>query len=204
MPPRLVQSAANGRKLRVLGVDPAVAGATGFGVIEIDGSGARLMHFGAWKLPSKVTFAVRLREIHFLVSGIVQQFAPDAVAVESVFTALNVGTALKLAEVRGVVLLAAAQAQIPAHSYSPREVKANVTGYGAASKQQVQQMVKSLLGLTECPEPSDAADALAVALCHAQMSRARERLMESANPRRPSVVSNGVSRPARVSLPRAR
>ena len=204
MPPRLVQSAANGRKLRVLGVDPAVAGATGFGVIEIDGSGARLMHFGAWKLPSKVTFAVRLREIHFLVSGIVQQFAPDAVAVESVFTALNVGTALKLAEVRGVVLLAAAQAQIPAHSYSPREVKANVTGYGAASKQQVQQMVKSLLGLDQCPEPSDAADALAVALCHAQMSRARERLMESANPRRPSVVSNGVSRPARVSLPRAR
>jgi len=204
MPPRLVQSAASGRKLRVLGVDPAVAGATGFGVIEIDGSGARLMHFGAWKLPSKVTFAVRLREIHFLVSGIVEQFAPDAVAVESVFAALNVGTALKLAEVRGVVLLAAAQAQIPAHSYSPREVKANVTGYGAASKQQVQQMVKSILGLDQCPEPSDAADALAVALCHAQMSRARERLMESANPRRPSVASNGVSRPARISLPRAR
>ncbi|MGA9629817.1 MAG: crossover junction endodeoxyribonuclease RuvC, partial [Candidatus Acidiferrales bacterium] len=145
--PLVVQPAAHPRKLRVLGVDPAVAGATGFGVIEIDGSSARLMHFGAWKLPSKVTFAVRLREIHFLVTGIVQQFAPDAVAVESVFTALNAATALRLAEVRGVVLLAAAQAQIPAHSYSPREVKANVTGYGGASKQQVQQMVKSLLGL---------------------------------------------------------
>ncbi|MGA9939417.1 MAG: crossover junction endodeoxyribonuclease RuvC, partial [Candidatus Acidiferrales bacterium] len=113
--PLVVQPAAHPRKLRVLGVDPAVAGATGFGVIEIDGSSARLMHFGAWKLPSKVTFAVRLREIHFLVTGIVQQFAPDAVAVESVFTALNAATALRLAEVRGVVLLAAAQAQIPAH-----------------------------------------------------------------------------------------
>jgi crossover junction endodeoxyribonuclease RuvC len=204
MPPHRVQPAANARKLRVLGVDPAVAGATGFGVIEIDGSSARLMHFGAWKLPSKVTFAVRLREIHFLVSGIVEQFAPDAVAVESVFTALNVGTALKLAEVRGVVLLAAAQAQIPAHSYSPREVKANVTGYGGASKQQVQQMVKSLLGLAQCPEPADAADALAVALCHAQMSRARERMAASTGLRRPSVTPNRASRPARVAIPRAR
>jgi crossover junction endodeoxyribonuclease RuvC len=204
MPSRFVQPPANRRTLRVLGVDPAVAGATGFGVIEIDGVSARLMHFGAWKLPSKVTFAVRLREIHFLVSGVVQQFAPDAVAVESVFTALNVGTALKLAEVRGVVLLAAAQAQIPAHSYSPREVKANVTGYGSASKQQVQQMVKSLLGLSECPEPSDAADALAVALCHAQMSRARARLAASAGLRRPSVASSNPLRPARVSLPPAR
>ena len=199
------QAATNGRRLRVLGVDPAVAGATGFGVIEADGSSApRLMHFGAWKLPASVTFAVRLREIHFLVSGIVEQFAPDAVAVESVFTALNAGTALKLAEVRGVVLLAAAQAQIPAHSYSPREVKANVTGYGNASKQQVQQMVKALLGLAERPEPSDAADALAVALCHAQMSRMRERLAASATPYRLAKATPPGLRPARISLPRAR
>jgi crossover junction endodeoxyribonuclease RuvC len=219
MATQLVRALANNRKLRVLGVDPAVAGATGFGVIEIDGGGTRLMHFGAWKIPSNVTFAVRLREIHFLVSGIVQQFAPDAVAVESVFTALNAGTALKLAEVRGVVLLAAAQAQIPAHSYSPREVKANVTGYGGASKQQVQQMVKSLLGLAECPEPTDAADALAVALCHAQMSRARERLAASVAPRRTAIApgipanlasnlpsngrSNNASRATRISIPRA-
>jgi crossover junction endodeoxyribonuclease RuvC len=197
----VVHPAAHPRKLRVLGVDPAVAGATGFGVIEIDGSSARLMHFGAWKLPSKVTFAVRLREIHFLVTGIVEQFAPDAVAVESVFTALNAATALRLAEVRGVVLLAAAQAQIPAHSYSPREVKANVTGYGGASKQQVQQMVKSLLGLDRCPEPVDASDALAVALCHAQMSRARERLAASTTLRRRTVSSNNEPSPARISLP---
>jgi crossover junction endodeoxyribonuclease RuvC len=204
MPRQFVQSGADGRKLRVLGIDPGVAGATGYGVIEIDGGSARLMRFGAWKLPSNVTFAVRLREIHFLVSGIVQQFMPDAVAVESVFTALNAGTALKLAEIRGVVLLAAAQAQIPAHSYSPREVKANVTGYGGASKQQVQQMVKSLLGLPECPEPSDAADALAVALCHAQMSRARERMAVPTAQRRASIAASSGSRAARISLPRAR
>jgi crossover junction endodeoxyribonuclease RuvC len=160
-------------------VDPAVAGATGYGVIEMDGSRARVMRFGALKLPARATFAVRLREIHFLISGLVEQFAPDAVAVESVFTALNMRTALKLAEMRGVVLLAAAQAQISAHSYAPREVKASVAGFGGASKQQVQQMVRSLLDLPDCPQPSDAADALAVALCHAQVSRARERLAAS-------------------------
>jgi len=163
-------------KLRVLGVDPAVKGATGYGVIELDGGEARPMRFGAWKLPASLTFAARLREIHFLVSGLVEQFAPDAVAVESVFTAINAGTALKLAEMRGVVLLAAAQAQIPAHSYSPREVKATVAGFGGASKQQMQQMVRSLLDLPFIPEPADAADALAVALCHAQMARARQRI----------------------------
>src|SRR5579863_10787202 len=155
---------AKGRKLRVLGVDPAVAGATGYGVIEVDGNRARLMRFGAMKLPASATFAVRLREIHFLISGLVEQFTPDAVAVESVFTALNVKTTLRLAEMRGVVLLAAAQAQIPAHSYSPREVKASVVGFGGASKQQVQQMVSSLLGLSVFPEPEDASAALAVAL----------------------------------------
>ena len=163
------------RKLRVLGVDPAVAGATGYGVIEIDGKNARLMRFGALKLPARATFAVRLREIHFLISGLVEQFAPDAVAVESVFTALNIRTALKLAEMRGVVLLAAAQAQIPAHSYSPREVKASVAGFGGASKQQIQQMVKSILDLPTCPEPADASDALAVALCHVQMAESQQR-----------------------------
>jgi crossover junction endodeoxyribonuclease RuvC len=193
-----------GRKLRVLGVDPAVAGATGYGVIEIDGNRATLMRFGALRLPARATFAVRLREIHFLISGLVEQFAPDAVAVESVFTALNISTALKLAEMRGVVLLAAAQAQIPAHSYSPREVKASVAGFGGASKQQIQQMVRSLLNLPVCPEPADAADALAVALCHAQASRARDRLAASITRRRVSIAAGGVSRPSRISLPRGR
>jgi crossover junction endodeoxyribonuclease RuvC len=167
------------RKIRVLGVDPAVAGATGYGVIEFDGRSSRAMRFGALKLPSRMTFSLRLREIHFLISGLVEQFNPDAVAVESVFAALNVKTALKLAEMRGVVLLAAAQAQIPAHSYAPREVKSSVSGSGAASKAQVQQMVRSILDLPDEPQPMDASDALAVALCHAYLSAARTRIASS-------------------------
>lgn len=172
---RAPRSAAN-PKLRVLGVDPAVAGAIGYGVIQTDGSRATCMRFGALKLPRQLTFAFRLREIHLLITSLVEQFQPHAVAVESVFTSLNMRTALKLAEMRGVVLLAAAQAQIPAHSYSPREIKASVAGFGAASKQQIQQMVRSLLDLDVIPEPADASDALAVALCHAHISRARARL----------------------------
>lgn len=163
-------------KLRVLGVDPAVAGATGYGIIEYDGPVPTLLRFGALKLPARATFASRLREVHRVIAQLVEEFAPDAVAVESVFTALNMRTALKLAEIRGVVLLAAAQASVPTHSYSPREVKASVAGYGGASKQQVQQMVGSLLKLSSLPEPVDAADALAVALCHAHLSQARERI----------------------------
>jgi crossover junction endodeoxyribonuclease RuvC len=192
------------RKIRVLGVDPAVAGATGYGVIETDGRHAVLMRFGALRLPKRATFAVRLREIHFLIGGLVEQFSPDAVAVESVFTALNISTALKLAEMRGVVLLAAAQAQIPAHSYSPREVKASVAGYGGASKQQIQQMVMSLLDLPVCPEPADASDALAVALCHAHISRARSRLALAVDNARVARIVGGHSQATRISIPRGR
>ena len=190
--------------MRVLGVDPAVAGATGYGVIEIDGNRARAMRFGALKLPARATFAVRLREIHFLISGLVEQFAPDAVAVESVFTALNMSTALKLAEMRGVVLLAAAQAHISAHSYAPREVKASVAGYGGASKEQVQQMVRSLLDLPYCPEPADASDALAVALCHVQVSRSRDRIAASVARRRISTLVGSTSRAARIPTSRGK
>jgi len=179
----------NARGLRVLGVDPALAGATGYGIIEFVGSSPRLVRFGSFKLPARATLAARLYEIHSLIARLVAEFTPDAVAVESVFTALNIRTALKLAEVRGVVLLAAAQASIPAHSYSPREVKSSVAGYGAASKQQMQQMVSSALGLTEIPEPADAADALAVALCHAHLARAHQR-MDAAMSATPVVMSS--------------
>jgi crossover junction endodeoxyribonuclease RuvC len=182
------------RGLRVLGVDPALAGATGYGIIEFVGSTPRLVRFGSFKLPARATLAARLYEIHSLISRLVVEFAPDAVAVESVFTALNIKTALKLAEVRGVVLLAAAQASIPAHSYSPREVKSSVAGYGAASKQQMQQMVSSALGLAEIPQPADAADALAVALCHAHLARAHERMNAAMSPAPVVVVSRSAIR----------
>jgi crossover junction endodeoxyribonuclease RuvC len=177
-------TAPNGNgKLRVLGVDPAVAGATGFAVVEVDGAVARSLRFGALKLPARALFGARLREIHALIAALVEEFSPDAVAVESVFTALNMRTALKLAEVRGVILLAAAQASVPAHSYSPREVKASIAGYGAATKEQMQHMVSAQLGLRERPEPADAADALAVALCHAHMAIAQARIAVAMAPR---------------------
>jgi crossover junction endodeoxyribonuclease RuvC len=189
---------ARANKFRVLGVDPAVAGATGYGVVEFEGRAARMLHFGALKFPARFSFGARLREIHRVIAALVEEYSPDAVAVESVFTALNARTALKLAEVRGVVLLAAAQASIPAHSYSPREVKASVAGYGAASKQQMQQMVRVLLGLREAPEPADAADALAVALCHAQLAQARERLAAATAAPVSVPVARSRSRAARI------
>jgi crossover junction endodeoxyribonuclease RuvC len=163
---------------RVLGVDPAAAGATGYGVIESDGSNCRMLRFGALRATRKGPehFPQRLREIHAMLSEVIEEYEPHEVAVESVFTALNIQTALKLAEVRGVVLLAAAQRNLPVYSYSPREVKACVAGYGHAGKEQMQLMVRALLSMSETPEPADAADALAVALCHMQAAKFRARL----------------------------
>jgi crossover junction endodeoxyribonuclease RuvC len=171
-------SPVNGRLFRVLGVDPAAAGATGYGVIESDGRRCRMLRFGALRATRKGPehFPERLRDIHAMLSELIDEFRPHGVAVESVFTALNMKTALRLAEVRGVVLLAAAQSDIPVCSYSPREVKASVAGYGNADKQQMELMVRALLGMNETPEPADAADALAVALCHIQAAQFRARL----------------------------
>ena len=130
----------------MLGVDPAAAGATGYGIIENDGRNNRMLRFGALPATRKGPehFPQRLREIHAMLCELIEEFQPHSVAVESVFTALNVKTTLRLAEVRGVVLLAAAQSDIPVCSYSPREVKASVAGYGHADKQQMQLMVRAL------------------------------------------------------------
>jgi len=160
-----------------------VAGATGYGVVESDGRRCRMLRFGALRpaAASGGPLATHLRDIHTLVGGLIAEFRPHGVAVESVFTALNMKTALRLAEVRGVVLLAAAEAGIPSFSYSPREVKATVAGFGQAGKEQVQQMVRAMLDLSETPEPADAADALAVALCHIQIAESEARLAAGLN-----------------------
>jgi crossover junction endodeoxyribonuclease RuvC len=162
--------------LRVLGIDPAAAGATGFAVVDALGGRSTSIHFdtiaavrGASNVP------VRLQQIHERIAALIEQFSPQCLAIESIFTALNIKTALRLAEVRGVILLAAAQRNIPVHSYSPREVKAAVAGYGHADKAQMQQMVRAILSLKKIPQPSDAADALAVALCHIQFAQSQER-----------------------------
>lgn len=164
--------------MRVLGVDPAAAGPTGYGIVESDGRQCRMLHYGALKITGKKNKereGAALQEVHALLCGLIQEFAPDVMAVESIFSALNVRTALRLAEVRGVVLLAAAQHGVEVHSYAPREVKATIAGHGHADKRQMQIMVRAILSMNATPEPSDAADALAVALCHLQMEQARRR-----------------------------
>jgi crossover junction endodeoxyribonuclease RuvC len=163
---------------RVLGVDPAAAGPTGYGIVESDGRNCRMVHYGALTVAEKVrkeSAGAALEAVHALICGLLRDFSPDALAVESIFSALNVKTALRLAEVRGVVLLAAAQYGVAVHSYAPRLIKASVAGYGDADKRHVQVMVRSLLKMSEMPEPADAADALAVALCHMQNEKFRRR-----------------------------
>jgi crossover junction endodeoxyribonuclease RuvC len=175
--------ATNGSKaalpwMRVLGVDPAAAGPTGYGIVDSDGRNCHTLHYGALRVPTarqKESSGAALHDIHTRICQLIQEFAPTVIAVESVFTALNMRTALRLAEVRGVLLLAGEQHGLAVHSYSPREVKASVAGYGNADKRQMQLMVRALLSMAETPEPSDAADALAVALCHLQAEQGRRR-----------------------------
>ena len=179
-------ASGNSRSIRVLGVDPAAAGPTGYGVIESDGQKCRSLHYGALKVADKLrkgSAGAALEAVHSMICRLLREFSPDALAVESIFSALNVKTALRLAEVRGVVLLAAAQHGVEVHSYAPRLVKASVAGYGHADKRQLQLMVQSVLGLAEVPEPADAADALAVALCHLQSEQFRQRFAIPRNAR---------------------
>lgn len=172
-------SESGGRKrerLCVAGIDPAAAGPTGYAVVEEDGRGVRALRHGSLRHPSRAPFGDRLKETHRLIRALLEEFSPDAVSLETVFAAPNLRTSLKLAEARGVVLLAAAQAGVVVHSYTPREVKFQVTGYGAASKAQIQTMVGAILHLAEPPSSPDAADALALALCHVFTERARRRV----------------------------
>lgn len=135
-----------------------------------------MLHYGALKIiPQHQKTPAALQDIHRRLCELIQEFRPDVLAVESVFTALNMRTALRLAEVRGVVLLTAEQHGLAVHSYSPREVKASIAGYGQADKRQMQVMVRAQLHMKELPEPSDAADALAVALCHLQAEQLERR-----------------------------
>jgi crossover junction endodeoxyribonuclease RuvC len=159
-------------------VDPAAAGPTGYGLVESDGRRCKMLHYGAFRVDlkrQKKSSGAALQDVHALLCRLIEEFSPTVMAVESIFTALNVRTALRLAEVRGVVLLAAAQHGVAVYSYSPREIKASVAGYGQADKRQMQAMVRALLSMSELPEPADAADALAVALCHLQTEQARSR-----------------------------
>ena len=184
--------AENPSPRRILGVDPAAAGPTGYGIIETDGRNFRVLRYGALRIPPqrrKSSPGACLQDVHALLCELIKEFQPHAMAVESVFTALTMRTALRLAEVRGVVLLAAEQHGVEVRSYSPREVKACISGYGHADKKQMQLMVRALLSMQETPEPSDAADALAVALCHIQGEQFARRFGLSGAPARAAAIS---------------
>ena len=151
--------------MRVFGIDPG-SERTGYGCVESDGRRHRLVVCGALTSPSGATFPERLRLIHEGLSARLGECRPDVVVIENVFHSVNARSALKLGHARGVAMLAAVQAGLTVTEYSPAEVKRAVVGYGRAEKRQVQDMVRLLLSLDRAPTPHDAADALAVAICH--------------------------------------
>ena len=161
--------------MRVLGIDCGTE-RTGFGVIESDGRNHHLVSAGVIQTSAKAPLGVRLQEISREIRSVIARDLPVAAAVEEVFYATNVKTALKLAHVRGVAMLAISEAGLELGEYSPLEIKTSVVGYGRAEKRQVQVMVKSLLHLDQPIESEDACDALAVAVCHATHSAIRRRL----------------------------
>jgi crossover junction endodeoxyribonuclease RuvC len=161
--------------MRILGIDPG-SETTGWGVIEEDGRRYRLVECGTVRASTAQTFPARLVRIATALEEIIGQYRPDACAIEDGFLATNVKVTLKLGQVRGVAMLVAERAAVPIHEYSPRLVKQTVVGHGNAEKFQVQQMVKTLLALTDVPEPHDVADALAVAICHFHHACSAQRL----------------------------
>ena len=154
----------------VLGIDPGTA-RTGYGLVRRDGSRLVALDFGCLETIPDRELPERLLLIHQAVSELIEEHRPEVVGVERLFFNKNVQTAFAVGQARGVVLLAAAQAELPVYEYGPHEVKMAVTGYGKAPKDQVQRMVQMILGLSAIPHPDDAADALAVAVCLANAWR---------------------------------
>jgi crossover junction endodeoxyribonuclease RuvC len=161
--------------MRVLGVDCGTE-CTGYGVVELcpDGHLGCLV-CGAIKLSARESLPLRLAKVFDVLGAVIQEHRPDQVAIEDVFYALNVKSALKLGQVRGVAMLAASSAGLEVAEYAPLSIKSAVVGYGKAEKRQVQHMVTRLLDLAEIPEPADAADALAIAICHLHTAATLER-----------------------------
>jgi crossover junction endodeoxyribonuclease RuvC len=151
--------------VKVVGIDPGTA-ACGYGIVHESGGRLRAIAHGCWSTPAGQAPAVRLKTIYDGVAALVAEHAPDAVALEESFVGADARIALSVGQARGAVLVAAANAGVPCAEYPPAVVKQAVCGYGRAEKDQVQRMVKTILGLEELPRPNHAADALAVAICH--------------------------------------
>jgi crossover junction endodeoxyribonuclease RuvC len=154
----------------VLGIDPGTA-TTGYGLVHDTETGIAVVTWGAITTAKGLPMPGRLREIHRQISQLLREHRPDGAAVEKLFFQRNVSTAMTVGQARGVALLALAEAGVPVGEYTPNEVKQAVAGYGSADKPQMQMMVRTLLKLREIPKPDDAADALAVAICHLHSAR---------------------------------
>lgn len=155
--------------MKILGIDPGY-GITGFGLIQAQRGQYRLLNCGAITTPPNTDFSWRLEVIYNDMTELLRVAQPEAVAIEELFFGQNVTTGIGVAQSRGVILLAIQQAHVPVYQYKPMQVKQAVVGYGNATKHQVQDMTKRLLNLPAMPKPDDAADAVAIALCHARSS----------------------------------
>ena len=155
--------------MRILGIDPGY-GITGFGIVDAQRNQFQLLQYGAITTPAGTDFPLRLQMIYNDMTELLMVAKPDAVAIEELFFGQNVTTGIGVAQSRGVILLAIQQAGVPIFQYKPMQVKQAVVGYGNATKHQVQDMTKRLLHLQATPKPDDAADAIAIALCHARSS----------------------------------
>jgi crossover junction endodeoxyribonuclease RuvC len=177
--------------VRIFGIDPG-SGRTGYGCVETDGRRYRLVTCGAIASSATDSFPQRLARIHRELSRLLAACRPECVAVENLFHGVNARSALKLGHARGVAMLAAVEADCEIVEYTPAEVKRAVVGYGRADKRQMQQMIKLLLGLDKPPSPHDAADALAIAICHLHSAPMMGRLKAAATK---THVGAGSSRP---------
>lgn len=158
--------------MTILGLDPGYA-TVGYGVVRYDNYRFTPVQYGAITTPAHLPLHLRLCEIYDDLCTIVDTFHPDAVAVEELFFNTNITTGIQVAHARGVILLALAQKGLQPVSYTPSQVKQSVVGYGKAEKRQVMEMTRSMLGLAKIPRPDDAADALAIAICHGHTARSR-------------------------------
>lgn len=160
----------------VLGLDPGTA-ITGYGLVRRTGNHLAGVAFGTLRTPADEQLSFRLRHIYRELRALLEEYRPDAVAVEQLFFSKNARTAMAVGHARGVALLAAAESGLPVAEYTPLQVKQAVVGYGRAEKRQVQEMVRVLLSFREAPRPDDAADALAVAICHAHSCAPRREVV---------------------------
>ena len=153
--------------MRILGIDPGVA-IVGFGVIDVDRGSQKVVQYGAINTEACLPLAARLVQIGHDLEQLIELFQPDEIAIEELFFSKNITTGIAVAHGRGVILYTAEKLQVPIYEYTPMQVKQAVAGYGLAEKKQIMDMVRRLLKLKAVPHPDDAADALAIAICHAR------------------------------------